>query len=139
MGQTEASTGVQIRMGCSSSSGGSHAFGLIFRHGAINYVVDYTERFGVGAPLPPGVSLQIGSHRLFIGSFPEAYPREVRIFSGVTDPLPTKGCTAAPGGEEMHVHKAVMMAGTNASSNHDAATAARRAKAAADAADGVGA
>src|SRR3954462_9793551 len=77
VGQTEASTGVQIRTGFSSASGGSHASGLIFRRGAIDFVVDYTEWFGVGAPLPPGVSLQIGSHRLFIGSFPEAYPREV--------------------------------------------------------------
>ena len=67
-------------MGFSSTSGGSHASGLILRRGAIDYVVDYSARFGVGAPLPPGVSLQVGSHRLFIGSFPEAYPREVRVF-----------------------------------------------------------
>src|SRR3954465_706247 len=87
---------------------GSHASGLIFRRGAIDYVVDYTARFGVGAPLPPGVSLQIGEHRLFIGSFPEAFPRDVRIFSGVTDPLPTRGCTAAPGREDDCVHATVM-------------------------------
>src|SRR3954466_2615290 len=71
-GQTEASTRVQIRTRSSSASGGSHAFGLIFRRGAIDYVVDYTGRFAVGTPLPPGVSLQIGSQRLFISSFPEA-------------------------------------------------------------------
>src|SRR4051812_2665485 len=87
LGQTEVSTGVQIRMGFSSASGGSHASGLIFRRGAIDYVVNYAARFGVGAPLPPGVSLQISNHRLFIGSSPEAYPREVRVFSSVTDPL----------------------------------------------------
>src|SRR4051812_12022754 len=118
VGQTEASTGVQIRTGFSSASGGSHASGLIFRRLAIDYVVDYVARFGVGASLPPGVSLQIGEHRLFIGSFPESYPREVRVFSSVTDPLPTRGCTAVLGEEETRVHTAVMMAGTTASSNH---------------------
>src|ERR1043165_4852648 len=128
MGQTEASTGVKIRTGFSSVSGGSHASGLILRRGAIDYVVDYSTRFGVGAPLPPGVSLQVGSHRLFIDSFPEAYPSEIRIFSSVTDPLSTKGCTAAPGGEDGRVHAAVMMDGTTASSSHGAASAARRAK-----------
>src|SRR4051812_45116062 len=74
VGQTEASTGVQIRTGFSSISGGSHASGLIFRCGAIDYVADYSRRFAVDTPLPPGVSLQIGSQRLFIGSVPEAYP-----------------------------------------------------------------
>src|SRR3954468_11266625 len=69
--QTEASTGVKIWTGFSSVSGGSHASGLIIRRGAIDHVVDYSARFGVGAPLPPGVSLQVGSHRLFISSFPE--------------------------------------------------------------------
>ena len=68
--------------------------------GAIDYVVDYSARFGVGAPLPPGVSLQVGSHHLFINSFPEAYPRDVRVFSSVTDPLSTRGCQAVLGGEE---------------------------------------
>src|SRR3954470_16626223 len=126
VGQTEASTGVQIRTGFSSVSGRSHASGLIFRRGAIDYVVEYTARFGVGAPLPPGVSLQVGEHRLFIGSFPEAYPREVRVFSKVTDPLLTRGCTEAPGGVDAHVHAVVMMVGTTASSNHGAASAARK-------------
>src|SRR3954462_2272570 len=85
---SDASTGVKIRTGFSSVSGGSHASGLIIRRGAIDHVVDYSARFGVGAPLPPGVSLQVGSHRLFISSFPETYPREVRVFSSITDPLP---------------------------------------------------
>src|ERR1041385_8240845 len=75
IGQTEASTGVLIRMGSSSTSSMSHASGLIFRRGAVDFVVDYAVQFGVGAPLPPGVSLQIGSHRLFISCFPKAYPR----------------------------------------------------------------
>ena len=57
MGQTEALTRVQIWTGFSSVSGESHASGLIFRRGAIDYVVDYATRFGVDAPLPPGVSL----------------------------------------------------------------------------------
>src|SRR4051812_17083320 len=136
VGQTEASTGVKIRTGFSSVSGGSHASGLIFRRGAIDHVVDYSARFGVGAPLPPGVSLQVGSHRLFIDSFPEAYPREVRVFSSNTDPLPTRGSQAAPGGEDVRMQAALMMAGTHGSSNkEDAASAARRAKAAADAAE----
>src|SRR3954468_173135 len=114
-------------MGFPSVSGGSHASGLIFRRGAIDHVVDYSARFGVGAPLPPGVSLQVGSHRLFIGSFPEAYPREVRVFSSITDPLPTRGCQAAPGGEDVRVHATIMMAGTHGSSNQDAARRARAA------------
>src|SRR3954465_11089408 len=117
VGQTEASTGVKIRTGFSSVSGGSHASGLIIRRGAIDHVVDYSARFGVGAPLLPGVSLQVGSHRLFISSFPEAYPREVRVFSIITDPLPTRGCQEAPGGEDGRVSAAAMMAGTHASSN----------------------
>ena len=62
----------------------------------------------------------------------------MRVFSSVTDPLPTRGCTAAPGGVETRVHAAVMMAGTTASSNHGAASAARKAKEAADTAEGVG-
>src|ERR1041385_1531195 len=125
VGQTEASTGVLIRTGSSSSSSLSHASGLIFRHGAVDFVVDYAARFGVGAPLPPGISLQIGSHRLFISCFPEAYPKKVRVFSSATDPLPTRGCTAAPGREESRVHAAVMMAETTASSNQGATSAAR--------------
>src|ERR1043165_9048986 len=137
VGQTEALTGVKIRTGFSSASGGSHASGLILRRGAIDYVVDYSERFGVGAPLPPGVSLQVGSHRLFIGSFPEAYPREIRVFSCITDPLSTRCCIAAPGGEDGRVHAAVMMAGASSSSNRGAASAARRAKEAADATERV--
>src|SRR3954468_7085425 len=103
MGETEASTRVKIRTGFSSLSGGSHASVLIIRRGAIDHVVDYSARFGVGAPLPPGAWLQVGSHRLFISSFPEAYPREVRIFSSITDPLPTRGCQAAPGGVDGYV------------------------------------
>src|SRR3954470_12377587 len=124
-------------MGFFSASSGSHASGLIFRRGAIDYVVDYAARFGIGAPLPPGVSLQIGEHRLFIGSFPEAYPKEVRVFSSVTYPLSTRGCTTAPGGVETRVQAAVMMVGTTASRNRGAASAARKAKEAADAAEGV--
>src|SRR3954469_6135976 len=138
MGQTEASTGVKIRTGFSSVSGGSHASGLIIRRGAVDYVVDYSGRFGVGAPLPPGVSLPVGSHRLFISSFPEAYPREVRVFSSITDPLPTRGCQAAPGREDTRVCAAVMMAGTHASSNQDETAAATRARAADEAEAGVG-
>lgn len=117
VGQTKVSTEVLIRTGSSSSSNESHTSGLIFRHGAVDFVVDYAARFGVGAPLLPGVSLQIGSHRLFISSFPEAYPREVRVFSSATDPLPTWGFTAASGGVESRVHATVMMAGTTASNN----------------------
>src|ERR1043165_4913092 len=116
MGQTEASTRVKIRTGFSSVSGGSHASGLIIRRGAIDHVVDNSARFGVGAPLLPGVSLQVGSHRLFISSFPEVYPREVHVFSSITDPLPTRGFQAAPSGEDGRVYAAVMMAGTIASS-----------------------
>src|SRR4051812_42576100 len=83
-------------------------------------------------------SLQVGSRRLFISSFPEAYPREVRVFSSITDPLPTRRCQAAPGGEDGRVCAAVMMAGTNASSNQDETAAARRARAAAEAEAGAG-
>src|SRR4051812_15715403 len=138
VGQAEASTGVKIRTGFSSASGGSHASGLILRRGEIDYVVDYSARHGVGAPVPPGVSLQIGSHRLFIGNFPEAYPRDIRIFSCITDPLSTSDCIAAPGGGDGRVHATVMMAGASSSSNRGVPSAARRAKEAADAAEQVG-
>src|SRR4051812_48469957 len=136
VGQTEASTGVKIRTGFSSASSGGHAFGLIFRRGAVDHVVDYSARHGVGVPLPPGVSLQIGSHRLFIGSFPEAYPKEIHIFSCITDPLSTRGCAAVLGGGDGRVHAAVMMAGASSSSNRGTASAARKAKEEADAAEG---
>src|SRR3954463_16383137 len=138
VGQTDASTGGQIRTGSSSASGERHASGLIFRHGAIDYVVDYSARHGFGVPLPPGVSLQVGAHRLFINSFPEAYPKEIRIFSCTTDPLSTRGCEAAPGGGDGRVHASVMMAGASSSSNHGVPSAVRRAKEAADAAEGIG-
>src|SRR3954463_1751653 len=100
VGQTEASTGVKIQTGSSSSSGERHASGLIFRRGAIDYVVDFSARHGFGVPLPPGVSLQVGTHRVFISSFPEAYPKEIHVFSCITDPLSTRGCEAAPGRSE---------------------------------------
>src|SRR3954451_17957571 len=109
MGQAEPSTGVKIRTGFSSASGGSHASGLLLRRGAIDYIVDYSARHGVGALVPPGVSLQIGSHRLFIGSFPEAYPKDIHIFSCVTDPLSTCDCIAASGRGDSRVRAAVMM------------------------------
>src|SRR3954463_13528959 len=138
VGQTEASTGVKIRTGSSSSSGERHASGLILRRGAIDHVVDFSARHGFGVPLPPGVSLQVGTHRLFISSFPEAYPKEIHVFSCITDPLSTRGCRAAPGGGDSRVHASVMMAGASSSSHRGAASAARRAKEAADAAEGVG-
>src|SRR4051812_13733666 len=138
VGQAEASTGVKIRTGSSSASGGSHASGLILRRGAIDYVVDYSARHGVGALVPPGVSLQIGSHRLFISSYPEAYPKDIRIFSCITDPLSTGDCIAAPGREDGRVHAAVMMAGASSSSNRGVPSPARRAKETADAAEQVG-
>src|SRR3954468_24718959 len=138
VGQTEASTGVKIRTGSSSSSGERHASGLILRRGAIDYVVDFSARHGFGVPLPPGVSLPVGTHRIFISSFPEAYPREIRVFSCITDPLSTRGCDAAPGGDDGRVHAAVMMAGASSSSNQGTPGAARKAKETADAAEGVG-
>ena len=67
-------------------------FVLIFRHGVFDYVVDYALRFGVGEPLPPGVILRIGSHRISITDLPDVYPREVRVFTSTTNPLPTRGC-----------------------------------------------
>src|SRR4051812_44553860 len=137
VGQAEASTGVKIQTGFSSASGGSHASGLILRRGAVDYVVDYSARHGVGALVPPGVSLQIGSHRLFIGSFPEAYPKDIRIFSCITDPLSTGDCIAPSGGADSRVHAAIMMAGASSSSNRGALSAARRAKETADAAEQV--
>src|SRR3954469_19814053 len=138
VGQTEASTGVKIRTGSSSLSGERHASGLIFRRGAIDYVVDYSARHGFGVPLPPGVSLQVGTHRIFISSFPEAYPKEIRVFSCITDPLSTRGCEAAPGGGDGRVHASIMMAGASSSSNQGTPGAARKAKETADAAEGVG-
>src|SRR3954464_1341415 len=63
---------------------------------------------------------------------------EICVFSCTTDPLSTRGCTAAPGGEDGRVHAAVMMAGASSSSNRGAASVARRAKEAVDAAERVG-
>src|SRR3954462_7144488 len=91
MGKIGASTGVLIRTGPSSSSSARCASGLVFRFGVIDYVVDYASRFGVGEPMPPGVILPIGSHRIFVTDHPDVYLREVRVFTSTTDPLPTRG------------------------------------------------
>ena len=133
VGQAGASTGVLIRTGPSSSSSARCASGLVFRHGVFDYVVDYASRFGA-EPLPPGVILPVGSHRIFIADLPDVYPREIRVFSGTTDPLPTRGFSAAQGGRASRVCAEVMMAGTTTSSHHSTSSSARRAKEAADAA-----
>ena len=84
VGQAEASTGVLIWTGPSSSSSARCASGLVFRHGVFDYVIDYASQFGA-EPLPPGVILPVGSHCIFIADLPGS-------------PLPTRGCLAVQGG-----------------------------------------
>src|SRR4051812_48868152 len=95
MGQAEASTGVVIRTGPSSSSSARFVSGLVLKFGAFDYIVDNASRFGARAPLPRSVILPLGSHRVFIASVSDGYPREVQVFSGVTDLLPAIDTSAA--------------------------------------------
>ena len=74
VGQSEASTGVLIRTGPSSSSSVRFATGLVLRVGAVDFVTDNASRFGVGAPLPCGIILPFGSHRVFVASLLDEYP-----------------------------------------------------------------
>src|SRR3954463_6093964 len=88
MGQAEASTGVLIRTGPSSASRVRFASVLVLRSGAWDYVVDNASWFRAGGPLPSGVIIPFGGHRVFVVTLPEVSPREVRVFSELTDPLP---------------------------------------------------
>src|SRR3954467_8025912 len=88
MGQAEASTGVLIRTGPSSSSRVRFASGLVLRSEAWDYVVDNASRFRAGGPLPSGVIIPFSGRRVFVAALPEIFPREVRVFSELTDPLP---------------------------------------------------
>src|ERR1043165_6771769 len=88
VGQAGASTGVLIRTGPSSSSRIRFASGLVLRNGAWDYVIDSTSRFRAGGRLPSGVILPFGDHRVFVAAIPEVFPREVRVFSELTDSLP---------------------------------------------------
>src|SRR4051812_30074109 len=84
-------------------------------------------------PLPRGVIVPFGSHRVFVAALPEVYPKEVRVFSGLTDPLPFGAGVVESEGTTSYVRAEVMMAG--ASSRHNStSTAARAARDAANAA-----
>ena len=127
MGQAEASNGVLIRTGPFSPSSAHVAFGLVLRVGALDFVIDNALWFGAGAPLPRGVILPFGSHRVFVASVTDIYPREVRVFSSTSDPLPPSCCSAAPDDSVPRVCAEVMMA--RATSHHSSgSTAARAAK-----------
>src|ERR1043165_3225148 len=88
VGQAGASTGVLIWKGPSSSSRIRFASGLVLRNGAWDYVVDNASRFRAGGLLPSGVVIPFGGHRVFEAALPKIFPREVRVFSELTDPLP---------------------------------------------------
>ena len=124
MGQAEKSTRVLMRMGPSSSSSARCASGLVLRFGAFDYVVDNASQFGEGAPLSRSAILPIGSHHFFIVSVTDEYPREVRVFCGVTDPLPAVDCSAAVGSSTSRIRAEVMMAGATSSHHSSNNTAA---------------
>ena len=62
---------------------------MVLRFRALDYVIDNASRFRGGALPPRDIILPLGSHRVFVTSVTDEYPREVRVFSGVTDPLPS--------------------------------------------------
>src|SRR4051812_30192496 len=88
VGQAGASTGVLIRTGPSSSSRVRFASGLVLRSGAWDYVVDNASQFRAGGPLPSGVIIPFGGHRVFVGTLPEIFSREGWVVFKLTDPLP---------------------------------------------------
>src|SRR3954467_4757954 len=88
VGQAGASTGVLIRTGPSSSSRIRFGSGLVLRNGAWEYVIDNASRFRAGGPLSSGVIIPFGDHRVFVVAIPKIFPREVRVFSELTDPFP---------------------------------------------------
>src|SRR4051812_19452231 len=127
VGQAGVSTGVLIRTGSSSSSRIRFASGLVLRNIAWDYVIDNASRFSAGGPLPSGVVIPFGSHRVFVAALPEVFPREVRVFSELTDPLPVGPEVVGAEGTTPHIRAEVMMAG--ASSHHSSASASRAARA----------
>ena len=137
MGQAEVSTGVMIRTGPFSPSSARVATGLVLRVGALDFVIDNALRFGAGAPLPRGIILPFGSHCVFDASVSDLYPRKVRVFLGLSDPLPPSGCSAAPDGSTPRIRAEVMMVGA-ASSHHSSGDTAARAAREAVAAAAVG-
>src|SRR3954469_25162378 len=122
MGQAGVSTGVLIRTGSSSSSHTRFASGLVLRNGAWDYVIDNASRFRAGGPLPSGVIIPFGDHRVFVAAIPEIFPREVRVFSELTDPLPVGPEVVGAEGTTPHIRAEVMMAGA---SSHHSSTSAR--------------
>src|SRR3954468_21537151 len=128
-GQAGVSTGVLIRTGSSSSSRTRFASGLVLRNGAWDYVIDNASRFRAGGLLPSGVIIPFGDHCVFVVAIPEVFPREVRVFSELTDPLPIGLEVVGAEGTTPHIRAEVMMAG--ASSHHSSASASRAARVAA--------
>jgi len=113
VGQAEASTGVLIRTGPSSSSRMRFASGLVLRNGAWDYVVDNASRFRAGGPLPSGIIIPFGGHRVFVAALPEIFPREVRMFSEPTDPLPVGPEAMGAAGTTPRIRAEVMIAGAS--------------------------
>src|SRR4051812_10065929 len=134
VGQAGASTGVLIRTGPSSSSRVLFAYGLVLRSGAWDYVVDNASRFRAGGPLPSGVIIPFGGHRVFMAALPEIFPGEVRVFSELMDPFPIGPEAMGAAGTTLHIRAEVMMAG--ASSHHSSTSATRAAREAAAAQEG---
>src|SRR3954467_13357314 len=113
MGQAEASTGVLIRTGPSSLSRVRFASDLVLRSGAWAYVVDNASPFRAGGPLPSGVIIPFGGHRVFVAALPEIFPREVRVFSELMDPLPVRTDVVGAACMTSHINAEVMMAGAS--------------------------
>src|ERR1043165_4104235 len=129
VGQSGASTGVLIRTGPSSLSRTRFASGLVLRNGACDYIVDNASRFRAGGPLPSGIIIPFGGHRVFVAALTEIFPREVRVFYELTDPLPIGLEAVGAAGTTPRIRAEVMMAG--ASSHHSSTLAARAARGAA--------
>ena len=79
--------------------------------------------------MPSSVIIPFGGHRVFVVALPEIFPREVRVFSELTDPLPVGPEAMGAVGTTPCVRAEVMMAG--ASSHHSSTLAARAAREAA--------
>ena len=69
----------------------------------MDFVIDNASRFGAVAPLSRGVILPFGSHRVFVASVSDMYPREVRVFSGISDPLPPSSLSTVSDGSALRI------------------------------------
>ena len=83
--------------------------------------------------MPSGVIIPFGGHRVFVAALPEIFPREVRVFSELMDPLPIGSELVGVADTIPCIRAEVMMAGASSHYSSTSATRAAREAAAAHA------